>query len=371
MSKKKQRIFGCVLVLALWLLLAAGLWLGPRQDISQWERRKLEQLPSLSAQSVLDGRFMGKFESFCQDQFPLRDTFRRIKAGFGYGVLRKLDNNGIYLAEGSAGKLEYPLNEASVTGAVEKFQSIYHRFLKDSTGKILFCVVPDKSFYLAEGNGYPCMDYEAMFDAFRNLPWAEYVEVTDLLNAGSYYKTDTHWRQETLLPVAERISAALGVPFENDFSPVALEKPFYGVYYGQAALPLEPDTLWLLESDRLSAWVVTNYETGEASSVYDRSKLDSRDLYDVFLSGAAAVLTVENPDAETDRELVVFRDSFGSSLVPLLLGGYKKVTLLDIRYLPAELLPQILEFKNQDVLFLYSTLVLNQSAMLKVSTLPS
>lgn len=365
MSKQKQRIFGAVTVAGLWLVLAAWLWFGPRRDISQAERRKLEQFPAATVQTLLDGRFMTKFETFTQDQFPLRDGFRQLKAGFSYGLLRKLDNNGIYLADGSAGKLEYPLNLNSVSSAVEKFQKIYDRYLKDRGGKIVFSVVPDKSYYLAATNGYPAMDYEAMFSAFRALPWAEYVELTDLLTGESYYKTDTHWRQETLLPVAERIGEALGVQVEDSYSPAALERPFYGVYYGQAALPLEPDTIWLLESDTLSGCTVTNYETGEHSSVYNRTKLDSRDLYDVFLSGPAAVLTVENPAAGNHRELIVFRDSFGSSLVPLLLPGYSKVTLLDIRYLPTDLLPQMVEFGDQDVLFLYSTLVLNQSAMLK------
>ena len=99
--------------------------------------------------------------------------------------------------------------------------------------------------------------------------------------------------------------------------------------------------------------------------MYDRTKLDSWDLYDVFLSGPVAVLTVENPGAQTHRELIVFRDSFGSSLVPLLLPGYSRVTLLDIRYVPTAYLEEYVEFGDQDVLFLYSPLVLNQSAMLR------
>ena len=95
------------------------------------------------------------------------------------------------------------------------------------------------------------------------------------------------------------------------------------------------------------------------------TKLDSRDLYDVYLSGAKALLTIENPNAGTGRELVIFRDSFGSSIAPLLLTDYAKVTLVDIRYVQPELLEQYLDFHGQDVLFLYSTLVLNSSAALK------
>ena len=60
----------------------------------------------------------------------------------------------------------------------------------------------------------------------------------------------------------------------------------------------------------------------------------------------------------------IFRDSFGSSIAPLLSEGYAKITLVDIRYLRADLLERFIEFKNQDVLFLYSTSVLNHSETL-------
>ena len=128
---------------------------------------------------------------------------------------------------------------------------------------------------------------------------------------------------------------------------------------------MEPDTLCLMESDLLSQCTVYDYETGKTGSIYDMTKLDSRDLYDVYLSGAKALLTIENPNAGTGRELVIFRDSFGSSIAPLLLTDYAKVTLVDIRYVQPELLEQYLDFHGQDVLFLYSTLVLNSSAALK------
>lgn len=365
MNEKKLRIAGACAVALLWLALAAALWLGPRQEISSTERRKLEQCPALTVESLRDGRFMQKFESFTQDQFPLREGFRRLKAVFGYGLLNRLDNNGIYLVDGTAAKLEYPLRQSSITGAVSKFQRIYDRYLSGGQGKILFCVVPDKGYYLAGPNGFPAMDYDELFGAFRDIPWAQYVDLTPALSTACYYATDTHWRQETLLPAAGRIAQALDIPLEEDYQPTALERPFYGVYYGQAALPLAPDTLWLLESSTLSGCTVYNHETGQTTGVYDFTKLDSRDLYDVFLSGPAAVLTVTNPAAGNDRELIVFRDSFGSSLVPLLLPGYARVTLVDIRYVASDSLEEYVTFGDQDVLFLYSTLVLNQSSMLR------
>lgn len=362
---KRNSFYGTALVSALWLLLTAFAWFGQRTDISEAERRKLEQFPKLNVETVLSGKFMSRFEMFSQDQFPLRDRFRQMKAQFSYGVLRKKDNNGIYLADGYAAKLEYPLNEASAKGAAEKFTKIYDLYLRDNSGNVVFSVAPDKGYYLAAKNGYPAMDYETLFAAMRALPWAEFVDITDCLTEESYYFTDTHWRQEKLLPAAQKLAAALGVEIETDYRVRELERPFYGVYYGQAALPMEPETIRLMESDTLDACTVTNVENSNVTSVYDTGKLTSRDLYDVFLSGAVSVLTVENPNAGTDRELLIFRDSFGSSLAPFLVSGYSRVTLVDTRYVPTAYLPQFVDFHGQDVLFLYSPLVLNNSAMLK------
>lgn len=360
---KKRRFVGAALTAALWLVLAAVAWFHPVTEISEAERRKLEAFPALSVETVLSGRFMSKFESYAQDQFPFRDRFRQVKALFSYDILHKGDNNGIYLVDGVAAKLEYPLNERSVQGAIEKFTKIREQYLMDSE-KIVFSIVPDKGYYLAGANGYPAMDYGALFDTFWNLEWAEYADITDCLTADSYYRTDTHWRQETLLPVAQKLGEALGVNLPEEYHLKFLERPFYGVYYGQAALPMEPERIGILTSDILEQCRVTNAENDRVTKVYDLDKLESRDLYDVFLSGAVSVLDVENPAGE-GRELLIFRDSFGSSLVPLLIPGYSRVTLIDTRYVPTAYLDRFVDFHGQDVLFLYSPLVLNNSAMLK------
>ena len=77
------------------------------------------------------------------------------------------------------------------------------------------------------------------------------------------------------------------------------------------------------------------------------------------------MLTIENPDYNGTKELIVFRDSYGSSLVPLLVTGYSKITVVDTRYISPKLLNQYIEFKDQDVLFMYSTLIINNSTTLK------
>ena len=61
--------------------------------------------------------------------------------------------------------------------------------------------------------------------------------------------------------------------------------------------------------------------------------------------------------------MLLFRDSFGSSIAPLFVDNYSKITLIDIRYISSKILSEYINFNNQDVLFLYSSLVLNQNIL--------
>ena len=364
MTNQKIRGIGAAVLVALWVVLTAFAWFKPAQEMSDAERRPLAQFPELTVETILSGDFMMNFEDYTLDQFPVRDTFRQLKSLFHYYVMQQMDNNGIYIVDGYAAEMEYPLAQDSLDHALQQFQKVYDLYLKDSGSKIVSTVVPDKGYYLAEDNGYLSMNYQSLFSQVQEgMPWSTYVDITDCLELTDYYYTDTHWRQEHILPVAQKLSQALGVtgPKAEDFTQTAVDRPFYGVYYGQAALPMDAETMYIMESDILDGCQVYNYTTGKYAKIYDEEKLTAKDLYDLYLSGAQSLLTIENPNATTDRELIVFRDSFGSSLTPLLVQDYAKITLVDIRYINAQLLGRFLEFNGQDVLFMYSALVLNKS----------
>ena len=144
-----------------------------------------------------------------------------------------------------------------------------------------------------------------------------------------------------------------------------MDTPFYGVYAGQSALPLKPDTITILKNEYTDNYKVYDFETDSYIPVYDKDKLNGNDPYEIYLAGPKSLLVIENPKAETDKELIIFRDSYTSSLAPLLCEGYSKVTLVDIRYLAPERLSNFITFDNQDVLFMYSTSVFNNSVTIK------
>ncbi len=337
---------------------------------STWERRKLQQFPVLSWSELQSGSFMKDFETYLCDQFPLRDVFRRLKAKVQFNVFMQKDNNGVYITQGHASKLDPVLNEKLVEDFGKKINKLYDMYLKDTDCKTYYSIVPDKNYFLAEQNGYPSMDYQELFRIVDDkLSHMTKIEIADLLSIDDYYTTDTHWKQEKIADVADRIREAMDMKPVSDYKEKSIGE-FYGVYYGQSALDLECDEIRYLTNSEIENCTVYNHDpSAEAKKVkvYDELKLDSDDRYDFYLSGASSVIEIINPAGAgiKGRELVVFRDSFGSSLTPLLLSGYEKVTLIDTRYIYPEMISEYVTFDGQDVLFIYSTMIINSSNTLR------
>lgn len=330
---------------------------------SEAERRALKLLPEFSFESVFSGEFMAEFDDNSPDQFPLRDLFRSIKAYTAKYVFGRLENNNIITAGDHLSKHDYVINENKIDEAADKIGFIYESYLSNTDAKVYLSVVPDKNCFIAEENGFLAYDYDEFAKKlYTKTPFATYVDVKPLLGAEDYYTTDTHWKQENIIDVAHKLCTSMGAEFDDTFKENIVEQPFYGVYYHQSALSVPTDKLIYLTSDIIDGAVVTNFDSGMPvkKPVYDMKKLDTPDIYEIFLSGTVALSVIENPAATEKRELILFRDSFGSSIAPLMINSYSKITLVDIRYVSPSILSQLVDFGSaDDVLFLYSTVFLN------------
>ncbi len=344
----------------------AGFILKPAADFSDSERRFLLKFPEVSVQNILSGKFMKDFESYTLDQFPLRDSFRTVKAVVSTKLFMKQDNNDIYVKDGYAAAVEYPLKSDSIQNAANRFNNIIEKYTNENN-KIYLSIIPDKNYFLSQTSGRLSLDYESLVSQLHGeMKTAQYIDLFPLLNLDDYYKTDTHWKQENLKDIADRLLDSMGS--KADFGSItlnSLDKPFYGVYCGQSALPLKPEKIQYFTGGYIDSLKVYDFEHSKEISVYDMETANGKDPYEMYLSGSISLLSIENPNAATDKELVIFRDSFGSSIAPLLASGYSKVTVVDIRYISSYVLGNFISFENADVLFLYSTLVLNNSEQFK------
>ncbi|MBQ6824702.1 MAG: hypothetical protein IJP27_08615 [Clostridia bacterium] len=339
------------------LVLGLSVWcfFGPKPDYSDSERRVLASFPKITLESVISGEFAGEFEEYATDRFPVRDLWRGLKAYTRLGLFQQKDNNKIFLKDGHLSKLEYPMKPEMADHALKLFEKVQGQYCKEN--KIYFAMIPDKNMTLADLK----LDYAA-FESYmaEGMPYAENISLRDLLTAEDYYFTDTHWRQDHIVDVAERLAEKMGATLSGSYESVKVEAPFYGVYAGQSAMHCKPDAITYLTNPTIAGLQVEG-----AKAVYDLSKVESKDPYELFLSGNQPVVKVTNPQKPDGKRLILFRDSFGSSVAPLLAEGYSEITLVDLRYINSSLLDQFVNFENADVLFLYSTVLLNESLAMK------
>ena len=119
----------------------------------------------------------------------------------------------------------------------------------------------------------------------------------------------------------------------------------------------------LAHNANLDAMSVCRYESTDTfqcfDSIYFRENASGLDPYDVFLGGAGPIIVIENERAQSDEELIIFKDSYAHALAPFLAQHFRKVTLFDLRYVRKEYIFDNFDLNGKTVLFIYSTTILN------------
>ena len=347
----------------LFLFILVAQFVKADSEISQSERRPLKQKPNFSIDTFQDGSYFEDYEKYLLDQAILREAFRSIKATSSYYLLGKKDNNGLYLYKSSIYEiLRHKPN--SYKNAGDKIESLSQKF---SDLNCYYAVIPDKNSLIAKESNRPSIDLLKMEEVLSGaISSAEYIDLKELLSIEAYYQSDLHWRQEKLLPIADRLLLEMG----NTVSQYSYTKKtfdgFFGVYYGQSALSFKGEQLSCLQSPYFDNLTVYDLTLGNEIPLYDEQALNDIDPYSIFVGGSRSLIRISNPNVTNGKKLYLFRDSFASSLAPLLLCGYSEIVLIDLRYIDSRALDYFLAFeKGQDVLFLYSMHILNESAMLR------
>lgn len=296
------------------------------------------------------------------DNFYQRETFRKLKTSVELDIFKKQDVNKIYKYNDFLVEQIYPLDEKSITNLTNKINYIKDNYLNE-TNKIYYSIIPDKNYYTDNSHLKP--DYDKMKQIMKNnLKDLQYIDIFQNLKLDSYYYTDSHWKQEKLQSVAKTIADNMNFSITQNYNEQKVAT-FKGVYAGQLPINTKEDEMKILVNDAITDANVYNYETKEQGGIYNFKKLSGYDKYDIYLSGATPLIEISNSNNKTNKTLVIFRDSYASSLAPLLMEGYSKITLVDTRYISPKILNEYVNFENADILFIYSTLVINSSMALK------
>ena len=348
MKKKRMLFLRATALAALALVLALDalfLFTGARA-FSPLENRNLQQRPALTLSGVTSGRYESRFDDYVSDQFPFRDAWVALKTAIDR-LGGRTESNGVYL--GGDGYLiqdftmpseaDYRANLDALAGFLQRHGDLKQYVMIAPTA---VTVERDRLPALA-----PAGDEGGYLDRLaRDLSGApaRFIDLRAAL-AGAraqgqvYYRTDHHWTSDGAHAAYLALSAAAGLSGEAArLERRLLSGDFQGTLSASSGfLPGERDALWAYVPPEDEQFVVTYVgENRRSASLFAAAHLDTRDQYAVFLDGNHPEIRIETT-AANGRALLVLKDSYANCLIPMLVGDYEKIIVVDPRYFTGRL----------------------------------
>lgn len=352
----------CVRMVVLSVLVGVLLWMAADGDrgFSEQENRNLAQFPEMTAESIFSGAFMSEFEIYLADQFPARDACIRLKTAIRRAAGQKLID-GYYLA-----KDDYLIPEESVCDwrRVEELIGLINEFSGRFDGiNVSFMLAPtavsiyaDKLPYTADVSQTETM---ALIEAGLDST-VSYIDLYPVLYADRetelYYRTDHHWTTRAAYGAFVQYAKSLGIAVADDgyvFYPVTDE--FQGTCASGSGIYETLDVIEICVPVDSEGSYVVNYveEMKKTATLFDGSRLELKDKYQVFMGGNHAQVEIKT-NAGTGRNLLLIKDSYGNCMVPMLTPHFDKIVVVDPRYFCGDIGEVMQINRINEVLFLYN-----------------
>ena len=315
----------------------------PDRGFSEKENRVLSSLPHLNGNQIASGGFEKQFETYENDQFPLRDLWITLKAGTDR-LMGKVESNGVYVGKSGYLMEEFKAPDQTQYDATVKAMTDFAQ--KHSDLKQYALIAPDSVNILSDRLPAfaPVQDQNSWLDSLSASLTDAGVTFIDVRSTFKdhkmedlYYHTDHHWTTQGAYYAYLKAAKDMGIAKS-------------GFRSGEKD---EIDVFLPTGDQALSS--VVNYvdEQKKSASFYDTEKLETRDKYALFFGGNHAQIKISTP-TETDNTLLVLKDSYANSFIPFLAQHYRKIIMIDPRYYFGDL-EQLMQVENvQEILYLYN-----------------
>lgn len=306
---------------------------------SETEKRKLQEFPQFSAESVADGSFTESLEDYISDRFPARNVFMGISAYSNLAGGRNCAQDIYHCSDG------YLINAPkAVDGEVfRKNISRFETFAAENDIPASLVIIPSAGYMMEDvlplGHG-KYRDNEYFEEAEKLTDKLELTDVRSALAEGLekdavYYHTDHHLTAWGSYNVYRAISESKNLsPSKPEDYNITRCDGFYGTTWSGSGY-------WLTKGDSLEIWdrglktKVTASDAGAEDVVSDSmffpENLEGLDKYPVYLDGNHSVVKIENP-AASGGHLLMVRDSYAHCIAPFLAENYSEIYLIDLRY---------------------------------------
>lgn len=321
------------------LALSVTFLLSPKREFSENENRYLAKAPAFSLENIKSGQYMEDLSSWLSDHFPFRDFFMGLKADTEI-TLGKREINNVYIADD-----DFLIEVYEAPANTERIADTFHKFYeKIDTERIdtRLMLVPTASFIYADKlpSYAPTRNQMDTAKAIYDKAGIPSIDCTGfLLNTPDteqlYYRTDHHWTTTGAYQGYLAYCEAKGLtPVSlDDMEAKTVTNEFYGTIYSKVndyCLKGDSITIYINPADSLTVNYTDTKEV--ADSLYNLDYVDKKDKYSLFLNNLHTLIEITNETAESDRELVLIKDSYANSLVPFLTHHYKKIYVFDTRY---------------------------------------
>ena len=358
--KKKSILQGIYVVGIIGCLTIAGIYIfaGKTKYFSEQENRYLTTLREISWKGITDGIVQEQLDKFASDQFPLRNQWMELSTTLEKGMGNSCIN-GIYLGKDGY-YLEQVLNSDISQTRYENNLTMLQQFLSKKNGRKAVMLVPSRGCILKDKLPKWAVMYEDadMYEKGYSMLKHSWIDLRAYMQQAAkekqvYFRTDHHWTLQgayTAYTVLEKQWEGKTTPYES-FSPTEVSKDFLGTMYAKV-LEKNPkkDCLEVPKALPQNLKVTCDGETRQ--SIYEEEKLQGNDKYAVYFGGNYGIVEMENPQAKAGT-LLVIKDSFANSFVPLLTENYKKIVMLDLRYYNLSVQKVLEENAGADILVLY------------------
>ena len=357
-----ESLIGKIFLLSLFLVLLVNI-IAPDREQSDQENRMLDTMPKLSFTGVLNGDFMEQWESYMSDQFAGRNLLRGLKVKLDRLGGSRMENGVIIGKDGQLFEdIAVPDDELfkDNINAVRSFAEMY----PDIPTTVM--LIPDAACILSDS--LPAFatveDQSQMFSMVErglgdSVSWVDaYSALNKHKTEKLYYKTDHHWTTQAAFYVFQEAAAGLGIEGDvsDDYVSYTVTDSFNGVLASKSGAGLdEKEQIDIYVPTEGDDDVIVNYvdEAKKRTSLYDSSKLETRDKYGVFFGGNTSVMDIKTMSTSRQRLLVV-KDSFADCFIPFLTPYYREIVVVDPRYYSGTLEDIMETYRITDALILYS-----------------
>lgn len=335
------------------------------REFSEQENRMLTQKPELSLNGIINRKFMEQWERYKTDQFVGRDLWVEIKTGTNF-VLGKRKEAGVFY--GKDGYLLEDTADSEGENTRKNLESIIDFTNQYPELRYYFMLVPNAANIWNEKLPYTAAftihDQKTQMESVRHSleNHVQWIDVQKTLQKHSeediYYQTDHHWT--TLGAYYAFQEAADIMEFDldksSDLKAYEITDQFNGTLSsisGYKRKKKESITAYLPQSESYVYTLIEDNEGRKSVSLYDTKKLEGKDKYAVFLGGNAPVLTIKTT-ADSDRRIMILKDSYANCYIPFLVPYYNRIIIVDPRYYYGDIRKLISENQIQEILFLYN-----------------